>query len=133
MLIFFVPPAILIKATSYLLHNQALLLPLILMSFFLMFGPPTFLLLMVFTTMFFFFYRYTNYIWLHPLRRKSDVHSTFVSFKQLVENYFTIVIKTLYTDNGGEFLALRSFLVAHDITHLTAPPHTLEQNGYSEH
>ena len=68
----------------------------------------------------------------HPLRRKSNVHSTFVAFKQLVENYFSTVIKTLYTDNGGEFLALWSFLTTHGITHFTTPPHTPEHNGYSE-
>ena len=67
---------------------------------------------------------FTKYIWFYPLRRKSNVHSTFVSFKQLVENYFTTTSKTLYTDNGGEFLALRSFLATHGITHLTTPPHT---------
>ena len=76
---------------------------------------------------------YTKYIWLYPLRRKSDVHYTFVAFKQLVENYFTTTIKTLYTDNGDEFLALRSFLATHGITHLTTPPHTPKYNGYSEH
>ena len=76
---------------------------------------------------------FTKYIWFYPLRRKSDVHSTFVVFKQLVENYFTTTIKTLYTDNGGEFLVLQSFLTTHDITHLTTPPHTPEHNGYYEH
>ena len=76
---------------------------------------------------------YTKYIWLYPLRRKSDVHSTFVAFKQLVENYFTTTIKTLYIDNGGEFLVLRSFLATLGITHLTTPPHTPKHNGYSEH
>ena len=49
---------------------------------------------------------FTKYIWFYPLYCKSDVHSTFVAFKQLVENYFITTIKTLYTDNGGEFLAL---------------------------
>ena len=48
----------------------------------------------------------TKYILLYPLCRKSDVHSTFVPFKQLVENYVTTTIKAFYTDNGGEFLAL---------------------------
>ena len=74
----------------------------------------------------------TKYIWFYPLSHKSDVHSTFVVFKQLVENYFTSTIKTLYTDNRGEFLALRSFLETHDITHLTTPPQPLKHNGYSE-
>ena len=49
MLLFF--PTILIKATSYLLQNQALSFPLLLMSFFLMFRPHPFHLLMVLTTM----------------------------------------------------------------------------------
>ena len=75
---------------------------------------------------------YTKYIRLYMLRHKSDVYFTVVAFKHLVENYFTTTIKTLYTDNGGEFLALRSFLATHGITHLTTPPHTLEYNGYSE-
>ena len=70
---------------------------------------------------------YTKYIWL------SDVHSTFVAFKQLVENYFTITIKMLYTNNRGEFLALRLFLATHGITHITTPPHTPEHNEYFEH
>ena len=72
---------------------------------------------------------FTKYIWFYPLHRKSNVHSTFVAFKQLVENYFTTTIKTLYIDNGGEFLALWSFLVAHGITHPTTPPHIPEHNG----
>ena len=38
---------------------------------------------------------YTKYTWLDPLRRKSDVHSTFVAFKNLIENYFTTTIPTL--------------------------------------
>ena len=41
-------------------------------------------------------------------------------------------LKALYIDNGGKFLALRSFLATHGITHLTTPPHTPEHNGYSK-
>ena len=77
-------------------------------------------------------YHYTKYIWLDSLCRKSDVQSTFVAFKQPVENYFSTTIKALYTDNGGEFLALQSFLTTYGITYLTTPPHTPEHNGYSE-
>ena len=75
---------------------------------------------------------YAKSIWLYPLCRKLDVHSTFVTFKQLVENYFTTTIKTLDTDNESKFLALQSFLMTHGITHLTTPPHTSKHNGYSE-
>ena len=75
---------------------------------------------------------FTKYIWFYPLRHKSDVHSTFVAFKQFVENYFTTTIKTLYTDNESELLALREFLVTHGITHLTTLPHTSKHNGHSQ-
>lgn len=56
----------------------------------------------------------------------------FIKFKALVENRFKHIIITLFSDNGGEFIALRAFLSEHGITHLTSPPHTLEHNGMSE-
>ncbi|KAG7564770.1 Integrase catalytic core [Arabidopsis suecica] len=75
---------------------------------------------------------FTRYTWLYPLKLKSDVKTIFVAFKSLVENKFQTRIGTLYTDNGGEFIALRDFLTAHGISHLTTPPHTPEHNGLSE-
>ena len=76
---------------------------------------------------------FTKYIRLNPLRHKSDIHSTFVTFKKLVENYFTTTIKTLYyIDNGGELLVLWSFLATHGTTHLSTPLHTPEHNRYSK-
>ena len=38
----------------------------------------------------------------------------------------------MYSDNGGEYIALRSFLASSGITHLTSPPHTPEHNRVSE-
>ena len=55
-----------------------------------------------------------------------------IECSKLVENYFTTIIKTLYKDNESEFLALRSFLTTHSITHLTTPPHTPKHNQYFE-
>ena len=75
---------------------------------------------------------FTKYIWYYPLFRKFDVHSPFMTLKNLVKNYFVRSIKTLFTDNGGEFRALCPFLSSIGITHLTTPSHTLEHNGYSE-
>lgn len=49
-----------------------------------------------------------------------------------MENKFQTKIGTLFSDNGGEFIALRSFLATNGITHLTSPPHTPEHNGLSE-
>lgn len=75
---------------------------------------------------------FTRYIWFYPLKLKSQVAATFIKFKALVENQFRHRIRTFYTDNGGEFLVLRTFLADNGITHLTTPPHTPEHNGLAE-
>ena len=67
-----------------------------------------------------------------PLKLKSQVRETFPIFKALVENHFNMKVGTLYSDNGGEFLALRKYLDEAGISHLTSPPHTPEHNGISE-
>ena len=75
---------------------------------------------------------YTRYTWFYPLKQKSQVKPTFITFKALVEKHFDSKIRNLYSDNGGEFIALRSFLSSHGISHLTSPPHTQEHNGIAE-
>jgi hypothetical protein len=49
-----------------------------------------------------------------------------------VENRFNIKIKSLYSDNGGEYIGLKIYLSVHDISHYTTAPHTPQQNGMSE-
>lgn len=66
------------------------------------------------------------------MKYKSETKNIFIRFRSLVENFFKQKIKVLYSDNGGEFIALRSFLGDSGITHLTTPPHTPEHNGISE-
>ena len=56
----------------------------------------------------------------------------FIRFKALVEKFFSKPIKTLYSDNGGEYDALASFLTINGVSHLTSPPHTPEHNGFAE-
>ncbi|KAL0786108.1 hypothetical protein Bca101_002354 [Brassica carinata] len=75
---------------------------------------------------------YTRYTWFYPLKRKSDVSDVFKRFKVLVENRFQSKLRTLYTDNGGEYIALTAFLADNGISHFTTPPHTPEHNGISE-
>lgn len=75
---------------------------------------------------------FTRYTWFYPLKQKSQVKETFIAFTALDENHFQRKIRTLYSDNGGEFVALRQFLITKGITHLTTPPHTPEHNGISE-
>lgn len=75
---------------------------------------------------------FSKSVWLYPLKLKSDVSIIFPIFKNLVERQFNSQIKTLYSDNGGEYIKLRPFLQANGISHLTTPPHTPEHNGLSE-
>jgi hypothetical protein len=65
-------------------------------------------------------------------KRKSDVQIVFRRYKAIVEKYFQQTIIFLYSDNGGEYIALKPFLSEHGISHLTSPPHTPEHNGYSK-
>lgn len=76
---------------------------------------------------------FTKYIWLYPLKHKSDVFATFIAFKALAEHFFKAKITILYYDNKAEYIALRHFLITHGITHLTTPSHTPENNGASKH
>ena len=75
---------------------------------------------------------YTRYTLLYPLKTKSHVRDIFITFQVLVENRFSQRIGTLYSDNGGKFIALRPHLFAAGISNLTSPPHTPEHNRVSE-
>lgn len=75
---------------------------------------------------------YTRYTWCYPLKKKSQVKHTFIAFKALVETHFAAKIRNFYSDNGGEFVALRFYLAKHGISHFTSPPHTPEHNGIAE-
>lgn len=75
---------------------------------------------------------FTRYIGLYPFKQKSLVAQIFPRFKALVENQFKTRITTLYSDNGGEYIALATLFATTGITHLTTPPHTLEHNGMAE-
>lgn len=60
---------------------------------------------------------------------QSHIHC---AFKALVDNRFQTRLGTLFSNNGGEFIALRDFLSPNGTSHLTSPPHTPEHNGLSE-
>lgn len=50
----------------------------------------------------------------------------------LVEKYFQHPIISMYSDNGGEYMALKPVFQACGISHFTTPPHTPELNGMAE-
>ena len=75
---------------------------------------------------------YTKYIWLFPIKRKSNIALIFTCFKLVVEKFFQCPIISTYTDGGGEFQALKSFIESHGIFHFLTPSHTLQHNGSAE-
>jgi len=71
-------------------------------------------------------------VWLYPIKDKYDFFHIFPILKSLVENQLNTKIKTFYSDNGHEYLTLRSFFQTHGITHLTTLPYILKYNEFSK-
>lgn len=75
---------------------------------------------------------FTRYMWIFPLKHKSDVCATFKNFHAMVERQFNTKLKSIQTDWGGEFRPLSPFLASLGIIHRLSCPHTSEQNGFVE-
>jgi len=75
---------------------------------------------------------FTKYILFYPMSNKSCVSRIFPQFKHLVEKQFHTTIKSIYSDDGGEFVALKQYISIDGISHYTTAPHTPQQNGVSE-
>jgi len=75
---------------------------------------------------------FTKYMWFYPMTAKSSVSSIFPQFKHLVETKFQAKIKSVYSDNGGEFVAFKNYFSIHGISHYTTAPHTPQQNGVAK-
>ena len=57
-----------------------------------------------------------------PWKKKSNVLDIFIRFKVLLEKIYNKQIIQLYTDNGGEYLALKIFLAHLSVFYLTTSP-----------
>jgi hypothetical protein len=75
---------------------------------------------------------YTKYLLYYPLVAKSDVYSVFHQFQTLVKRQFSLKIKYVQTDWGGEYCKLSTFFKTIGIQHRLICPHTHEQNGIVE-
>lgn len=60
---------------------------------------------------------FSKFNWLFPIFQKSNALSVFKKFKLLVEKQTRKPIKSLQTDNGGEFIAFTEFLEQSGISH----------------
>ncbi|GAU28846.1 hypothetical protein TSUD_21830 [Trifolium subterraneum] len=75
---------------------------------------------------------FSRFVWVYPLKRKSDTLTKFIEFKNMVELQFDCKIKTVQTDGGGEFRPFTKFLTNLGIVHRLTCPHTHHQNGLVE-
>ena len=77
---------------------------------------------------------FSRYVWVYVIRTKDEVFSKFVEFKQMIEKQTGKCIKTLRSDNGGEYTSneFDQFLKSEGIRHELTVPNTPEQNGVSE-
>ncbi|KAJ0610987.1 putative RNA-directed DNA polymerase [Helianthus annuus] len=75
---------------------------------------------------------FTKFMWIFPIKQKSDVLDTFKRFIIMVERQFSTKIKAVQSDWGGEFRQLSSFFKQIGINHRISCPHTSEQNGTVE-
>ena len=76
----------------------------------------------------------THYTWVYPLKTKDEVFQRFKEWQAEVENFTGHKVKTLRTDNGGEFTSnsFQAHLKACGIRHELTIPKTPEQNGVAE-
>jgi hypothetical protein len=118
-----------IKRINNLLVLQVFKVILRLKLYTLIFGVPLTSLGSVVHTIISFLWIIIPNILFYPMFAKSLVSSIFPQFKMLVEKRFQSTIKTLYSDNGGEFLSLKNYLPDHGISHYTTDPYTPPTKG----
>nr|CAN80920.1 hypothetical protein VITISV_014743 [Vitis vinifera] len=72
--------------------------------------------------------------WLYLLKRKNEVFGVFKSFHVMIQTQFSAKIKTLRTDNGGEYVNTRfqTYFKHHGLIHETSCSQTPQQNGIAE-
>ena len=77
---------------------------------------------------------HTHYCWVYPLKRKDQTFSVFRDWKAEVENRTGQRLKTLRTDNGGEYMSdeFQNHLKRCGIRHELTIPRTPEQNGAAQ-
>lgn len=77
---------------------------------------------------------FSRFIWLYPMKVKSDSVTCFLHFKKMVENLFSTKIKYFQSDGAMELIKGRFKLVLDDcgIVPRTSCPHTQQQNGIAE-
>ena len=77
---------------------------------------------------------HTRHVWIYILKHKGEVLQRFQEWKAMVEKSSGRKVKTLRSDNGGEYTSTEftSYLTKEGIKHQVTTPHTPQQNGVAE-
>ena len=77
---------------------------------------------------------YSRCVTVYPITHKSEVLHKFKEWEAVVTNQVNCKIKTLRTDNGGEYMSaeIQNFLKEKGIHHETTVLHSPQQNGIAE-
>ena len=77
---------------------------------------------------------YSRYVTVYFLKNKSEVYEKFQEYVNMMENFTGLKVKTLRTDNGGEYVSndFSKYCASKGIVHQYSNPYTPEQNGVSE-
>lgn len=71
---------------------------------------------------------YSRYVWLFPLKAKSEADHAFVQFKNFVEKQFDRKSKVLQSDGGAEFNSFNNITQREGILFRHSCPYTSMQN-----
>ena len=77
---------------------------------------------------------YSRKAWIHFLKNKSEVFGKFKEFKSLIENYSERRIKTLRSNNGGEYTSkeFEAFCKEAGIKRELTTPYNPQHNGVAK-
>lgn len=75
---------------------------------------------------------FSRFVWVYPLKLKSNAHSAVLHFIRMVRNQFNTTIRILQSDNGGEYFKIHQLWVDMGIITRLACPYTSAQNGRAE-
>ncbi|XXG79495.1 hypothetical protein AAC387_Pa09g0546 [Persea americana] len=76
----------------------------------------------------------TRKLWVYPMKHKSDVFDVFKKWKALVKNKTGLKLKSLRSDNGGEYCSkeFEEYCAKNVIKREKTIPNTPQQNGVAE-
>jgi len=75
---------------------------------------------------------FSRFTWIFLMRHKNEAQSLLKNFFSFVRTQFETQIKTFRSDNGGEFISLRSFFQNHGVVFQHSCVYTPQQNGVVE-